>query len=49
MESENILAINVPNAISITVMALFGAFILGAILKAAKGNMAGTQQQTFGS
>lgn len=35
MESDNILAINVPNIISITVMGLVGAVVLGLALKAA--------------
>lgn len=34
MESENILAINIPNIISITIMALVGGLVLGLIGKA---------------
>jgi len=33
MESENILAVNIPNMVSITIMAVLGAFILGALRK----------------
>jgi len=38
MESENILAINVPNMISITIMAIVGGLVLGLISKAVQGN-----------
>lgn len=34
MESENILAINVPNVISITIMAVIGGLVLGLLGKA---------------
>jgi len=34
MESDNILAVNVPNLITITIMAVLGAFLLGLIKKA---------------
>ena len=33
MEDRNILAINIPNMVSITIMALVGALILGLIAK----------------
>jgi hypothetical protein len=33
MESENILAVNIPNMVSITIMAVLGAFILGLARK----------------
>jgi len=41
VESDNILAVNVPNLITITIMALLGGFILGLIRKGvmqAQGN-----------
>lgn len=44
MESNNILAINIPNMISITIMALVGALLLGLLAKGigmAKANQAG--------
>ncbi len=34
MESDNIIAVNVPNVISITIMALVGGFLLGLVRKA---------------
>ena len=34
METQNIIAVNVPNMISITLMAIVGALILGAAKKA---------------
>jgi len=42
MESTNILAINVPNMVSITLMALVGGLIFGVIAKAVK-SAAGVQ------
>jgi hypothetical protein len=39
MESENILAVNVPNLITITIMAALGAFLLGLIYKGAHSAM----------
>lgn len=36
MESENILAINIPNIVSITIMAVVGGLVLGLIGKALK-------------
>lgn len=36
MESENILAINIPNIISITIMAAVGGLVIGLIGKALK-------------
>jgi len=41
LETQNIIAVNVPNMISITLMAVIGALILGALKKAyssASGN-----------
>lgn len=37
METENIIAVNVPNMISITIMALVGGFLIGLIYKAVNG------------
>lgn len=34
METQNILAVNVPNMISITIMALVGGLLVGLITKA---------------
>jgi hypothetical protein len=34
METENILAVNVPNMVSITIMALVGGLLIGLIGKA---------------
>jgi hypothetical protein len=31
LDSENIIAVNVPNVITITIMAVMGGFILGLI------------------
>lgn len=39
MENDNILSINIPNGISILVMALVGGFLLAMIRKAVKGNV----------
>jgi len=39
MESDNILAVNIPNGISILIMAVVGAFLLGIVRKAVKGNV----------
>ncbi len=39
MESDNILAVNIPNGISILIMAVVGGFLLAAIRKAVKGNV----------
>lgn len=39
MESDNILAVNVPNVITITIMAVLGGFLLGMIRKAVMQNM----------
>lgn len=36
--NENIIAINVPNAVSITIMAIGGALVVGLIRKFAKGH-----------
>ena len=36
MESENILAINIPNIVSITIMAIVGGLVLGLAGKAIK-------------
>ena len=33
METQNIIAVNIPNMISITLMAVVGALILGALRK----------------
>lgn len=33
MESENILSINIPNIVSITIMAVVGGFVIGLIGK----------------
>jgi hypothetical protein len=44
MESENILAINIPNMISITIMAVIGGLLLGLVSKAvssARANQGG--------
>lgn len=34
MESDNILAVNIPNLVTITLMAVIGGFLLGALKKA---------------
>jgi hypothetical protein len=34
LENDNIIAVNVPNFVSITIMAVIGALILGMIAKA---------------
>lgn len=34
MEAENILAVNIPNLITVTIMAIVGGFLLGMIRKA---------------
>ena len=34
MESNNILAVNVPNAITVTIMAVVGLFLIGLASKA---------------
>lgn len=39
MENDNILAINIPNGISILIMAVVGGFLLAAVRKAVKGNV----------
>lgn len=39
MENDNILAVNIPNGISILIMAVVGGFLLAAIKKAVKGNV----------
>jgi hypothetical protein len=52
MEADNIVAINIPNIVSITLMAVVGGLILGLIGKAVKGanaNSAGSGSQVFGS
>lgn len=36
MESENILAINIPNIISITIMAVVGGLVIGLVGRALK-------------
>lgn len=44
MESNNILAINIPNMISITIMAVVGTLLIGLAIKGvgmAKGNSNG--------
>ncbi len=37
MESDNILAVNIPNLITITLMAVVGGFLLGLAGKALAG------------
>ena len=44
MDHENILAVDVPNAISITLMALVGFALLTFLLKLARGGMVATTQ-----
>jgi hypothetical protein len=39
MENDNILAINIPNGISILIMAVVGGFLLAIVRKALKGNV----------
>ena len=39
MENDNILAVNIPNGISILIMAVVGGFLLAALRKAVKGNV----------
>jgi hypothetical protein len=39
VDNENILAISIPNAISITLMALVGGFVLAGVRKLAMGRM----------
>ena len=41
MESDNIIAVNVPNLITITLMAVLGGFVLGLIKKAVSGSNTG--------
>lgn len=43
MESDNILAVNVPNMITITLMAIVGGFLLGLIGRAVKSAQAKSQ------
>jgi chromate transport protein ChrA len=38
VESENILAVNIPNGISILIMAIVGGLLLSMLRKAVKGN-----------
>ena len=54
MESENILAVNIPNGVSILIMAVVGGFLLAMLRKAVKGkasngNALASQQQAPGS
>lgn len=37
MESENILAVNIPNAVSILIMAIVGGLLLAMLRKAVTG------------
>lgn len=39
MENDNILAINIPNGISILIMAVVGGFLLAMVRKAVKGDV----------
>jgi len=39
VEADNILAVNIPNLITITIMAVLGGFILGMIAKGVKSAM----------
>lgn len=41
MDKENILAVNVPNAISILIMAVAGGFVLSLVRKAVKAKLGG--------
>lgn len=38
MESDNILAVNIPNGISILIMAIVGGLLLAMARKAVRGN-----------
>lgn len=43
MESDNILAINVPNMVTITIMAVVGGLLLGLVSKAVNSARANSQ------
>lgn len=49
MESDNILAVNIPNGISILIMAVVGGFLLSMIRKAVKGNVASNNPLASGA
>lgn len=48
MENDNILAVNIPNGISILIMAVVGGFLLAAIRKALKGNASSSNTLSAG-
>lgn len=46
MEADNILAVNIPNLITITIMAVLGGFILGMVRKGVLNAMGKNQSLT---